>query len=265
MKKGIRGHDVLVKGLTEICSRCRENKIEYLQLVLERSVEGFEQGIFSLEYANQIKSQLGGMKIAVLGSYINPSSPDKENLLFDMNKFKEKIRYASILKPLVVGTETGSYIEGKTDSEEAYQYLLKNIKELALEAEKFGVNIGVEGVHCFVINTPQKMARLISDLDMDNIRVIFDPVNYINFENYKNQDKIINDVFDLFADKIVVLHAKDFDVEDGNLVSKIPGEGILNYNLIFKRLKEHNLDIPIISEEIDDINAIQAFKNLSNI
>ena len=81
----------------------------------------------------------------------------------DIKKFKEKIRYAKTLKPIAVGTEIGIYKEGKTDTEEAYQYLLKNLKELVIEAERVGVNVGIEGVHCFVIKTPQKMKRLICE------------------------------------------------------------------------------------------------------
>ena len=73
MKKGIRGHDVERKGLAAISERCKEVGLDYVQLVCERSVEGFEFGKFSEEYANEIKAQLGDTKIAVLGSYITPS------------------------------------------------------------------------------------------------------------------------------------------------------------------------------------------------
>ena len=58
------------------------------------------------------------------------------------------------------------------------------MREIVKEAERYNVNIGIEGVHCFVINTPQKMKRLIDDLDSDNVKVIFDPVNYLNINNY---------------------------------------------------------------------------------
>ncbi|MBR4723162.1 MAG: sugar phosphate isomerase/epimerase, partial [Clostridia bacterium] len=219
MKKGIRGHDVSVTGLCNICKRCKELDIGYLQLVLEKSIVGFESGKFTEEYANSIKEQLGDMEIAVLGSYINPSNPDDELLNADIEKFKEKIRYASVLKPIVVGTETGRYMDGLTDSEEAYQRVLKTFKELVPYAEESGVNIGIEGVHCFVINTPEKMKRLLNDLDSDNVKVIFDPVNLLNINNYQNQDDIITETFDLLADKICVLHAKDFKVENGNFTS----------------------------------------------
>lgn len=265
MKKGIRGHDVSRKGLENISTRCSEVGIDYIQLVCERSIEGFRYGDFSDEYALSIKKQLGDTKIAVLGSYINPSAPDSDMLKSDMDRFKEKIRYATVLNPIVVGTETCNYIEGKNGSEEAYQQLLTNINELVLEAEKQNVTIGIEGVHFHVINTPEKLARLIKDVDSDNIKAIFDPCNYINIDNYKEQDKMINTMFDLLYDKIEIIHAKDFVVENNMVKSAIPGEGMLNYALIFKRMREHNLDVPIICEEIDETAAVKAFENLENI
>ena len=265
MKKGIRAHDVGAKGIENICQWCENNDVSYLQLVLEKSFDDFSFGNFSEEYAKSLKSKLKNTKIAVLGSYINPSNPDDEGLSKDIEKFKEKIRYASVLEPIVVGTETGPYKEGLTNSEEAYQRVLKTMKEVVKEAEKYGVFVGIEGVHCFVINTPQKMRRLIDDLNSDNTRVIFDPVNYLNIDNYTEQDKMINDVFELLSDKLCAVHAKDFVVENGRLKGVIPGEGMLNYELIIRNLKVHNLDIPIISEEIDDQKAVVGFSNLEKI
>ena len=259
MKKGIRGHDLETCGIKQLGERCRKLDIEYLQLVLEKSMEDFEFGKFSEEFAISIKKELGDTKIAVLGSYINPSDTDINQIENTLKKFKEKIRYASILKPIVAGTETGKYIEGKTHTEEAYQYVLKNIKKLVAEAEKYDVNIGIEGVHLFVINSPERMARLIEDVNSDNLKVIFDPCNLINIENYTRQDEIINAMFDLLSDKIAVFHAKDFVVEDSKIKRVIPGEGMLNYKLIFKRL---GTDVPVIVEEIEGKQAIKAFENL---
>ena len=265
MKKGIRGHDVKAVGLENVCKKCAENGIEYLQLVLEKSVQDFKYGMFSKEYADTLKKELSGTKLAVLGSYINPSNPDDEALRSDIDKFKEKIRYASVLTPIVVGTETGIYKEGETNSEEAYQRVLSTIKELTCEAEKYGVNIGVEMVGCFVINSPQKLKRLIDDIGSNNIKAIFDPVNILSIDNYKNQDEIISETFDLLGDRICTVHAKDFCVEDGTFKMVKPTEGLLNYKLIFEKLKENNLDIPIICEEISDTDAKTAFENLKRI
>ncbi len=265
MKKGIRGHDVEISGLENISKRCKKQGISYLQLVLERSVDDFKIGDFSNEYATSIKEQLGDIKIAILGSYIDPSNPNDDELKLDIEKFKEKIRYASILNPIAVGTETGIYKDGLTDTEEAYQCVLTTLKELTKYAKEYGVCIAVEGVQCFVINTPQKMKRLINDLNSDNVKVIFDPVNYLNIHNYQKQDEIINDTFDLLNNKICVIHAKDFVVENGVLKAAKPTQGLLNYKLIFEKMKEYNLDIPIICEEITDSEAVCAFRKLEEI
>ena len=140
--------------------------------------------------------------------------------------------------------------------------LLKSIKELACEAEKYGVTIGIEGVHFHVINTPCKLARLVNDVDSDNVKVIFDPCNYITIKNYTKQDEMINTMFNLLGKKIAIIHVKDFIVENGAIKSTIPGEGLLNYELIFARMKEYGLDIPLICEEINENDAVKAFKNL---
>ena len=70
MKKGIRAHDVRADGLKEICECCRKNSIEYIQLVLEKSIDGFEFGGFLRNTQKQSRMKLGDIKIAVLGSYI---------------------------------------------------------------------------------------------------------------------------------------------------------------------------------------------------
>lgn len=251
--------------MENISKCCSDKGIEYVQLVLEKSVDGFKTGDFSKEYAEELKKQLGTVRVAVLGSYINPSNPNDDELKIDLDKFKEKIKYASVLNPIVVGTETGTYKDGMTNSEEAYQRVLSSIKEVVEEGERYGVNIGIEGVHCFVINTPQMMKRLVDDLNSDNVRVIFDPVNYINEDNYQNQDKIIEDVFELLGDKICVLHAKDFVINDGKMAGTKPGCGLLNYELIMKKIAEYGLDIPIICEEIDEDEANKAFERLEKI
>lgn len=265
MEKGIRGHDIREKGLVNISRKAKECGIKYLQLVLEKSIDGFETGNFTKEYAEEIKKELGDTRVAILGSYINPSNPDDEGLKNDIEKFKEKIKYASVLNPIAVGTETGTYKDGMTDSEEAYQRVLSTMKEIVAEAEKYDVNIGIEAVHFFVINTPQKMKRIIDDLNSDNVRVIFDPTNYISIDNYKNQHQIFSDVFELLADKICVIHIKDFAVENGSARGVKPMEGIIDYKFIMQKMNEYNVDVPAICEEINEDDAVIALNKLENL
>ncbi len=265
MKKGIRGHDAPVNGLINICNWCKRNDISYLQLVLEKTVDGFKFGDFTEEYANSIKEQLGEIKISVLGSYINPTNPNYDELRFDIERFKEKIKYASVLKPIVVGTETGMYKDNMTDTEEAYEYLLSNLKEIVSEAEKYDVCIGIEGVHCFVINTPEKMKRLLDDLNSDNVKVILDPVNYIDINNYDKQREILKKSFELFSDKICAIHIKDFSIIDGNKKAEIPFEGELDFAYLFSLINEYKVDVPLICEEYCADKAVGIFEKLSKL
>lgn len=263
--RGIRAHDIMAEGLPAAVERAKELGIEGLQLVLERKVTDFKQGSFSEEYAKSIKEDLDGLSVPVLGSYINPSAPDDNDLEAEVERFKEKIRFASIIKPTVVGTETGIYKEGETESEEAYRRVLGTLRALAEYAKEYNVCIGVEGVHFFVINSPKKMQRLIEDIGTDNVRVIYDPMNLITPQNYKNQDDIICEMFDLLGDKIVAIHVKDFVVENGEMRMVPVGEGMLNYKLIFEKMNEKNLNIPMILEETKDDKAQAAFEYLESL
>lgn len=270
MKKGIRGHDVKAEGLCNIAKVMRKCGMEYIQLVLERSVKDFTLGSYSEDFAKMIKDELGDVKIAILGSYINPAATDEKILAGEIEKFKEKIRFATVLKPLAVGTETGFFGPVMSDeannSEQAYIHVLKVLCEIAAYAAERGVNIAVEGVGCFVINSPRKMHRLINDIPYDNVKVIFDPVNYINANNYLHQDEIINETFDLLSERLVAIHAKDFvPTENGGIDFPAPGKGLLNYKLIFENMKKYGVDVPIIMEGVDEVCAAESFERLEKI
>jgi L-ribulose-5-phosphate 3-epimerase UlaE len=79
--------------------------------------------------------------------------------------------------------------------------------------------------------------------------VIFDPTNYMSADNYMNQDEIIKKSFELFWDRIVAVHAKDFICEDNSIKSAPIGKGLLNYELLLALVKEKNPYIDIFLEE----------------
>lgn len=261
MKKGIRAHDICADGFENVIKRFRKMGFSQMQLVLEKSLADFKFGNFSPEYAAGIRKMLGDTEIAVLGSYINPSSADDAELEAEIGKFKEKIKYASILKPLVVGTETGFYRDCN-NSEKAYLRLLSTMRVLAAEAEKYNVDIAVEGVWCHVMNTPERTQRLVRDLNSDNVKVIFDPVNFVTIDNYKAADDMIEYMFDKLHDVMKVIHVKDFTVENGEIALTVPGRGMLNFRLIFEKLKQYGMDIPLISEQIPDTDAVAGFAGI---
>lgn len=268
MKKGIRFHDIRKESIEEKVKWCKQSGFDYVQLVLEKAESNYALPPFTTENALEIKNRLNGVDVAVLGSYINPSTSDDTLLQAGVEKFCEKIRFASVLKPIVVGTETGFYGDAPScldDTPVAYRRLLQTMELLATKAEEYGVCIGVEGVHCFVINTPKKMKRLVDDLASKFVKVIFDPVNYLTEKNYLAQDEMIKDAFELFSDKIAVLHAKDFAIENGVMKRLRIGEGLLNYPLIFDYMQKNKVSAPIIVEEYTEDEAQNGAKYLEKL
>lgn len=269
MKKGIRGHDVRAEGLVGIREKMEACGLECIQLVIEKSIPDFKTGSYSPEYAGKIKEMLGDTELTVLGSYINPSAKNAEVLRGEVEKFEEKILFARALGAVAVGTETGFYGESmancENDSEEAYQHLLTTMRRIVKSAEREGVSVAIEGVAIFVISTPEKMARLLRDLDSDYVKVIFDPVNYLTAENASRQHDIINSAFELFADRIVAIHAKDFVLSQGALLACDPGLGELDWTLILENMKKYGVDAPIIMEGIDEVRATESFARLKGL
>ena len=123
--------------------------------------------------------------------------------------------------------------------------------ELAKEAEKFGVIVAIEGASDHVINSPDRMHRMLQRVASNNLQVIFDPVNLLSIDNYKQQDEVIKKSFDLFGERIVIVHAKDFIVEHGEMVRVAPGKGLLNYKVLLQYLKKNKPFVTIILEEIE--------------
>lgn len=259
MKIGMRGHDLKAASIAELAAKCADIGIPTLQLALGKSVPGFRKGLFSPGYAKGIGAALRekAVDVTVLGCYINPSESDPEKLEQNLSLFEESLQYAKFIGADMVGLETGfvgtQCIPENNQTEEAYQYLLRNMRRLVSTAEKLGVMIGVEGVHLFVVNTPEKMRRLLDDLNSPNVCVIFDPVNYLNEVNFRDQEGIMERACRLLADKMAVVHLKDFVVTGDSIAyGPLCENGSLNRAYLFDLLRKFKPNLPVILEEVTE-------------
>ncbi|WP_312887363.1 sugar phosphate isomerase/epimerase family protein [Clostridium lacusfryxellense] len=187
-----------------------------------------------------------------------------------IDRFKEHIRFARDFKCSIVGTETGTLkVDGVRDydneSEGAFETLTESLKELTTEAEKFVVIVGIEGGKNEVVTSPKKMRRVLDLIPSNNLQVIYDPTNYLSITNFKDQDEIIKDAFNLFRDRIVVMHAKDFVVSNGKIITVAAGKGRLNYKLILKLLKDKKPFINILLEDIKEVDMDESMRFIENV
>ena len=70
-------------------------------------------------------------------------------------------------------------------------------------------------------------------------------------------------MIDLFADKIRIVHAKDFTIENQQIKQVAPGQGLLDYPYLLTKLRKLNEEPIIIFEGVvgEDIQSSQAYLN----
>lgn len=189
------------------------------------------------------------MDVSVLGCYIEPSINNREERLRNVATFQQNIRYAKYLGVNVVGTETTHFPMFNEDNRErAYENLKDSVKRMAETAEKEGVFIGVEPVAEHTMNTPEITRRLIDEVGSNKVKVIFDPSNLIAPEAVAEQHEIFKNTYELLGDYIVAVHVKDFVIADGQKKMVPLGSGVVEFPEIFKWLKVHQPDLPLLRE-----------------
>ena len=270
---GIRAHDMEKRQLKELASAIAGKNLQCIQLALKKSLDdmNIKPGSLSPGIARLIKQefQKHQIDIAVLGCYVNMIHPDPIERRAGLDYFKEHIRFARDFGCSIVGSETGNVHaeNGYTKDnflEGPFQAVVESVRELVDEAEKFGVIVGIEAGVNHPIYSPRTMKRLLDAIPSNNLQVIFDPVNLLTTETYHNQRNIIQEAFDLFGNRIVILHAKDFQIMDGELKTVPVGQGLLDYTHIFSWLKEHKPYIQVLMESTPEKDADRSIAYLKD-
>ena len=239
---GLRGHDI-GNTLQEMCDNAKEYGVRKLQFALARTCNdiNFDEIGFDEKVANDIKAKLDeyNLHVSVLGCYIDPINPNDEVRNTQLTRFKNFISYAKVFGADMIATETGFLgTQEDTRSEETYQFLLKNLRPLVKEAEDKGVMMAIEMVWIHPMYCPQRMKRLLEDLNSPNVCVIVDMSNLTYPETKDCQCDTMNDCFDLLGDNIRGIHLKDFTFdEEGKKSFALAGSGELLTEMFFDRMK----------------------------
>lgn len=270
---GVRAHDYGKTSVEELAKRIAAKGFTSVQLPLSKAIAGIDTGLGRLNpgMASYIRDVFAAhnLKIALLGCYIHLVHSDPQIRRQGLERFKEHLRYARDFGCSIVGTESGSVNPGDPSSpnhtEEAFQTLVDSVTELVTEAEKFGVMVGIEGVAKETLSSPEKIKLLIDIVKSNNLQIIFDPFNLITADNYQSQDEIYQKSFELFGDRIVIIHAKDFIVENGKVQQVPVGKGMLNYELLLKLIKTRKPYINVMLEGAAPETAVESGEFLKTL
>lgn len=271
MKLMIRAHDLGVKGENEVALAVRETGLDGVQLVVYKCTSDvkYEAGAITQERAEVIGEafKCGSVEVPLIGAYFNPVHPNVEKIERGVSVFKDYLKVASRLGCDTVGSETGSYngdpwiYHPMNHSDEALDRVVDTFSELADYAAECGVNIGMEGAFGHVCHTPERLDEAIRRIGRKNIRIIFDLYNYLDISNVDTAYDILDRGLQLFGDRILLFHVKDFVIGESKLIQCGVGKGVLDYNRILKAIYKHNPDAILVLEGTtgDDIGYAVSF------
>lgn len=257
LRLGVRGHDMEEAPFEEWVANIKRKGFCCTQLALKKAIRDFNVNNEALTpgmamYMRQVFAE-NKVDVAVLGCYLNLADPNQERLKKTIDTYKANIRFAAMLGCGMVGTETGAVneeykYEPANHTEEALEIFIKNCREVVKYAESMGVILAIEPVYNHIVYDCKRARRVLDEINSPNLQIIFDPVNVISVDNYKEQDAILEEAFTLLKDDIIAIHSKDFVIEDNKVISKITGEGILNNDLLMKLVKKNKPLIHILLE-----------------
>ena len=270
---GIRAHDFGKQTSENLAALVKKNGLCSIQLALNKAkkeIERIERKDLKIDketIENVHKAfDKENVDIAVLGCYLNYAHPEASEIRKNIDIFKHHIEYAKILKARTVGTETGSVkadysFDPKNHSEEAYETFRNSLVEMLAFAEEKNVVVAIEGVSSHIIHTNQKMKRLLDEINSKYLKVILDPVNLLNSQNYNNQEDVLKESFDLLSDDIIIVHAKDFIFEDNKIIEVSHGTGLYRYETLLEQIRQSKNEIDVLLENAN-ISELQRIKAL---
>ena len=274
MNIGIRLHDTAPGTFEERIKRVKEDGFNCGHLALYKMLKEYpcDNSALTPGYAMYIRSvfEKHGVDCAVLGCYKNLAHPDPEALKKIQDEYRAHIRFASLLNAGVVGTETGCpNAEYKTcpenKTEESLNLFIKNLIPVVEYAEKMGVIFAIEPVVRHIVYDPKAARKVLDAIPSPNLGIIFDPVNLLEYYNYKDQKDICNEAIELLNEDIMMIHIKDFMPASDHLDSMAAGLGMMDYTDIMKFVKKHKPFIHMTLEDTKPDNAVAARKHMEKL
>ncbi|MBL1225125.1 sugar phosphate isomerase/epimerase family protein [Enterococcus sp. BWR-S5] len=271
----VRGHDISGNhSFTALPEKIKAVGIGNVQLALGMSFPELPSGKenispgFGTFMKNTFMKQ--DVQIAILSCYINMIHPNEEIREEVLQKFESYLKYAKYFGASMVASETGNVLEEiiyteKNFTEAAFEKAVVSIQRLVNCGEKYGMMVGIEPGLNHPIYSVEKMHDLVQRIDSDYLGVILDATNLITADNYQKQTEILQQAFDLFGEKIVAIHLKDFIIEDEKVVPTAVGEGLMDVQGMLEIINKNKPLINIVLEETKDEKIAQAKKLIASL
>lgn len=282
---GFRAHDfckfVSAQDLASTAASFRQNAC--LHFAPYKALENSPKPL-TTEWAQEVKKTFdnNGVRVAILGCYINPVHPDLKKRESELQVFENGLDVALYLGNPIVATETGSLDARNIRCEETwtdknFSIFLNIIERLLNKATKNNVTMAIEAVaDKNTVDTPQRMLKVMQTFESPNLRVLFDAVNIMPINGVDNYESYYDEAVSMLSPYICAMHLKDFVWADhldkypfaSGPVKKgtIPiGEGLMPWKTIFGIYKKYNVDnVPMTLENFNPETLKQSLEFIEN-
>ncbi|GGI63053.1 sugar phosphate isomerase/epimerase family protein [Limosilactobacillus caviae] len=235
---GIRAHDVSEHTLNHLLSVTANygfNNVQFAPfkfLPKELITDSLQYSPGLLTMIDQ-KFKEAGVKISVLGNYVNMIDYDSTVRDKNLQSYQNSLVAEKFLHAAVVGSETGSVLSPNgytphnfTDS--ALLRVIDSVKQITSAAEKLGALFAIEPGINHPLYDNYAVRRVLDAVNSPNLFVIFDLANLISKDNYKDQGTILSEAARLYGPQICTFHLKDVDFINGQKVTVPFGSGIID-------------------------------------
>ena len=198
-----------------------------------------------------------GLQVAGLTPYLNLyNALDEQVRQKECADLKRVIDMAALLDGHCIRIYGGKFVDGETDEDgKKLQALVKSMRECGDYAAEREVKLCLENHFGTMTTTATRTAKVLHAIDHPNVGALYDQANIAFFPAEEYEEAI-----EVQKDKIFYVHCKDLvyrggspqkpkftrvasvDEAERTVHSRIPGEGILDWPAILKKLKEIGYD-----------------------
>lgn len=241
---GIRAHDLGPADIDTLTHKINEYGLTHIQLAVKKSFpeifDSYDKLTPGIAHYYQTKFAEVGIKISILGSYVNIVDQDSQKREQALADFTTHLRLSKDFNASMVATETGSVGKGFTRdnfTEAAFLETVDSVKKMVADAEKFGAIVAIEPGINHPLYTAKLAKRLVDEVNSANLKLILDCANLMLPENHQQQAEVIDEAFSLLGDHIIAMHIKDYVIKDDKVEIVPVGTGEMNYERILKFAK----------------------------
>lgn len=250
-KIGLRAHDYGRQELSQLLSSINADGWQSIQLAFAKAAADVNSTKdITQKHFDVLKSS--PVTVSVLGSYVDLGLVDEKLRKAEAAKFIANISIAKAVNAGCIGSETTPIAaQPMADKKDAVKALYKSLCEILPVAQELGVTVGIEPVYWHTLSTPALTKQMLLDLQSQNLKIIFDPINLLSASCLKTQHTLWEQCFEAFGDKIAAIHVKGVKFEGEKQVNCSLSQSQADTKYLLTNLQKLPCKFDVLREEAE--------------